>query len=111
MPQGGGRRAGDLPLRLVLVDGLDQLRVLLVSLLGALAGRAEQQRLQVAEQVLPGRLGDLPVGDGGLQAAGERGDRRGDRRQRAGLTGGGRPGCVAGAGPGVVPSVVSSSRT
>ena len=69
----------------MLVVGLDQLLVLLLDLLGVLAGRAEQHLLEVAEQVLPGLRGDLPVGDGGLQVADERGSRRGGRRQRGGV--------------------------
>jgi hypothetical protein len=47
-------------LRLVLVEGLDQLRVLLVSLLGALAGRAEQQRLQVLNRSCPAGWATCP---------------------------------------------------
>ena len=69
----------------MLVVGLDELLVLLLDLLGVLAGRAEQQLLQVAEEVLPGLRGDLPVGDVGLQVAGERGCSRGGGRQRAGV--------------------------
>ena len=57
VPQPGGCRPGDLSLRLVLVVGLDELLVLLLELLGVLARRAEQQLLQVAEQVLPGLAG------------------------------------------------------
>jgi hypothetical protein len=48
----GGCGAGDLPLGLVLVVGLHQLPVLLLDLLGVLAGWPEQQRLEMAEQVL-----------------------------------------------------------
>src|SRR5579859_3255448 len=79
--QPGGRRPGDVALRPVLVVGL-------VELLGVLARRAEQQLLEVAEQVLPGLLGHLAVGDRGLQVADERGSRSGGRRQGAGVPGG-----------------------
>ena len=57
----------------MLVVGLDKLLILLLDLLRVLAGRAEQQLLQMAEQVLPGLLGHLPAGHRGLQVAGERG--------------------------------------
>ena len=52
MPQGGGGRTGDLPLRPVLVVGADELRVLLADLPRVLTRRPEQDLLQVAEQVL-----------------------------------------------------------
>lgn len=64
--------------------GLDELLVLLADLLGVLVRRAEQQLLQVVEQVLPGLLGHLPGGDGGLQVTDERGGRGGGRGQGAG---------------------------
>ena len=57
LAQPGGCRPGDLSLRLMLVVGLDKLLILLLDLLGVLARRAEQQLLQMAEQVLPGLLG------------------------------------------------------
>lgn len=94
----GGRRAGDVALRPVLVVGLDQLLVLLLDVLGVLARRAEQQLLEVAEQVLPGLRGHLTVGDRGLQLADERGSRGGGRRQGAGVLAGSRPDCAACAG-------------
>ena len=75
-PQGGGGRAGDLPLGLVLVVGLDELRILLVDLLRILARRAEQELLQVVEQVLARLLGHLPAGDADLQVTDERSSRR-----------------------------------
>src|SRR6185437_3873878 len=76
---GGGCLAGDLALGMVLVVGLDELGELVLGLLGVRAGRAEQQGLQVAEQVLAGLLGDLAVSDVGLQVTDERGGCRGGR--------------------------------
>src|SRR5580700_8485976 len=73
VPQRGGGRASDLALDLVLVIGLDELRILLVDLLRVLARRTEQQLLQVVEQVLARLLGHLPAGDAGLQVTDERG--------------------------------------
>jgi hypothetical protein len=60
---GGGCPAGDLPLRLVLVVGLDELGVLLPDLPGVWSRRAEQQRLEAAERVLPDLPGRLPLGN------------------------------------------------
>ena len=67
MTQPGGCRSGDLSLRLLLVVGLDELLVLLLDLLGVLARPAEQQLLQMSEQVLPSLRGHLTIGDLGLQ--------------------------------------------
>ena len=53
----------------MLGAGVDELGVLVLDVLEILAGRGEQQRLQVAEQVLGGLLGYLPVGHPGLQVA------------------------------------------
>ena len=89
LAQGGGDAAGDLSLRLVLVVGLDQLGVLLLDLLGVLARRAEQQRLQVVKQILACLLGHLPIGRACFQVAHERGRRGSGRGQRAGVPGGG----------------------
>jgi hypothetical protein len=82
--QGDCCLAGDVPSGLVLGAGVDELGVLVLDVLRILAGRGEQQRLQVAEQVLAGLPGHLPVSDAGLQAADQDGSRRGDRRQRSG---------------------------
>jgi hypothetical protein len=84
---GDGGVAGDLPLRLVLVVGLQELRVLLLDLLGVLARRAEQQWLQVVVQVLACLRGHLPIGDPRFQVPHDRGGRRGDRGQGAGVPG------------------------
>jgi hypothetical protein len=56
-------------LRAVLAIGLDELGVLLLDLLGVLAGRAEQQWLEVVVQVLPCLRGDLSVSDPRCQVA------------------------------------------
>lgn len=80
-------RSGDLALRLVLIVGLEELLVLLLDLPGVLAGRAEQQLLEMVEQVLAGLLGDLAVGNPGLQVADERCRRGSGRGQHAGVCG------------------------
>src|SRR5690348_5274659 len=85
--QGDCCLAGDVSFGLVLGVGVDELGVLVLDVLGVLAERAEQQRLQVAEQVLAGLLGYLPVGHSGLQAADQAGGRRGDRGQCGGRRG------------------------
>ena len=82
--QGDGCVAGDLPLGLVLVVGLQELRVLPLDLLGVSARRAEQQLLQVVVQVLARRQGDLPVGDPCFQIPDDRGA-RGECGQGAGV--------------------------
>jgi len=61
--------AGDLPFRAALIIGLDELGVLLPYVLGVLAGRAEQQLLEVVGQVLAWLRGHLPVSHPGFQVA------------------------------------------
>ena len=73
---------GDLSLRCVLVEGLDELGVLLLDLLGGLVRRSEQQVLEVVVQVLAGRRSDLPISNPRLQVAHKRCSRRSDRRLR-----------------------------
>ena len=91
--QGDGCVASDLSLRLVLVIGLQELGVLLLDLLGILAGRAEHQLLEVVVQVLACLRGHLAVGNPRLQVPDERGSRRGGRGKGAGVS---RRGALAG---------------
>ena len=88
VPQGGGRVAGNLPVRLVLVIDLHELVVLLLHLLGILAGRPEEQLLELVEHVLAGLLAHLPGYRAGLKVTDQGSGCRGDGRELAGTPGG-----------------------